>query len=176
MRDVMALVLAGGKMGDYGVLTQNRAKGALTFAGTYRIIDFALSNLVNAQISQIGIIIQYLPASLIEHVGVGQPWDLNGYGRMLKIMPPFVGMEKTIWYKGTADAIFQNLNFVRDAKPEHVVMLSGEHIYHLDYQAVLQSHRDRNADITIVTKELPAERLNRRFGYVVSDDSGRITS
>jgi len=176
MRDVMALVLAGGRMSDYGVLTQNRAKGALTFAGSYRVIDFALSNLVNADINQIGIIIQYLPASLIEHVGVGQPWDLNGYGRMLKIMPPFVGMEKTIWYKGTADAIYQNLNFVDDSKSQDVIILSGEHVYHLDYRAVLESHRTRNADVTIVSKELPEARLNARFGYIVPDESGRVRS
>jgi glucose-1-phosphate adenylyltransferase len=169
------MVLAGGQMGEYGVLTQNRAKGALTFAGTYRIIDFALSNLVNAGIEQIGIIIQYLPASLIEHVGVGQPWDLHGFGRTLKIMPPFVGVERTIWYKGTADALYQNLNFIRDTKPEHVVVLSGEHVYHLDYKAVLQAHRASNADVTIVTHELPKEKLSRKFGYVISDESGRVT-
>ncbi len=174
MRNVMALVLAGGRMGDYGVLTQNRAKGALTFGGNYRIIDFALSNLVNAGIEQIGLIIQYLPASLIEHVGVGKPWDLDGYGRTLKIMPPFVGVEKTIWYKGTADAIYQNLNFVRDQKPEHVVILSGEHVYNLDYKAVLQSHRERDADITMVTREMPPEKRSRRFGYVVAGEDGRI--
>ncbi|MGI8908069.1 MAG: glucose-1-phosphate adenylyltransferase family protein [Candidatus Sumerlaeaceae bacterium] len=175
MRNVIALVLAGGRMGEYGVLTHNRAKGALTFAGSYRIIDFALSNLVNAGIEQIGIIIQYLPASLIEHVGVGQPWDLHGYGRALKIMPPFVGVEKTAWYKGTADALYQNLNFVRDVKPSHVVVLSGEHVYHLDYKAVLRAHCERNADVTMVTRELPKEKLSRRFGYVVSDENGRIS-
>lgn len=175
MRDVIALVLAGGRMGDYGVLTQNRAKGALTFAGSYRIIDFALSNLVNAGIEQIGIIIQYLPSSLIEHVGVGQPWDLHGYGRTMKIMPPFVGVEKTAWYKGTADALYQNLNFVHDLKPRDVVVLSGEHVYHLDYKAVLQQHREKNADVTLVTRELPKEKLTRKFGYVVSDENGRVT-
>jgi len=175
MRDVMALVLAGGRMGDYGVLTQNRAKGALTFAGTYRIIDFALSSVVNSGIEQIGLIIQYLPASLIEHAGVGKPWDLDGFGRTLKIMPPFVGVERTIWYKGTADALYQNLNFVRDAKPEHIVVLSGEHVYNLDYQAVLQSHKARGADVTMVTYEIPREKRSRRFGYVLSDETGRVT-
>src|ERR1043166_3987537 len=113
MNDVVALVLAGGRMGNYGVLTQNRAKAALPFASNFRIIDFALSNLSNSGIGKVGIIIQYLPASLIEHVGVGEPWDLSGYGRVLRIMPPFVGVEKTEWYKGTADALYQNL---RDRK------------------------------------------------------------
>lgn len=176
MRTVCALVLAGGRMGDYGVLTHNRAKGALTFAGSYRIVDFALSNLVNAGIEKIGLIIQYLPGSLIEHVGVGQPWDLHGFGRTLKIMPPFVGVEKTTWYKGTADALYQNLNFIRDQKPSHVVVLSGEHVYHLDYRAVLRTHCEHNADITMVTREIPESRLSRRFGYIVADESGRITN
>ncbi len=176
MKNVMALVLAGGRTGHYGVLTQNRAKGALTFAGNYRIIDFALSNLRRARIEQIGIIMQYLPASLIEHVGVGHPWDLNGYGRCLKIMPPFVGVERTEWYKGTADALYQNLNFVEDLAPEHIVVTSGEHVCHLDFRALLDAHRDQRADITFVTKEMPAARCTRRFGYVVADESGRVTS
>lgn len=176
MKNVIALVLAGGRTGQYGVLAQNRAKGALTFAGNYRIIDFALSNLRRARIEQIGIIMQYLPASLIEHVGVGHPWDLNGYGRCLKIMPPFVGVERTEWYKGTADALYQNLNFVEDLAPEHIVVTSGEHVCHLDFAALLDAHRDQRADITFVTKEMPATRCTQRFGYVVADESGRVSS
>lgn len=176
MRDVIALVLAGGKVGDYGVLTLNRPKGALTFAGSYRIIDYALSSLRQAGIEQIGIVIQYLPASLIEHVGVGQPWDLEGYGRTLKVMPPFVGVNNVVWYKGTADALYQNLNFVSDHKPEHVIVLSGEHVYHLDFAAVMEAHRGREADITMVTLEVDPEHARRRFGYVITDETGRVTS
>lgn len=175
MKNVAALLLAGGKMGDYGVLTQNRAKGALTFAGLFRIVDFALSNLVNAGINQIGLIIQYLPGSLIEHVGSGHPWDLDNYGKSLKIMPPFVGVEHTVWYKGTADALFQNLNFVRDHKAEHVIVLSGEHAFQIDFRDVMDNHLAKNADITVVTKELSPAQLKQRFGYVQVDDSGRIT-
>lgn len=176
MRDVIALVLAGGKVGDYGVLTLNRPKGALTFAGTYRVIDYALSSLRQAGLEQIGIIIQYLPGSLIEHVGVGYPWDLHGYGRTLKVMPPFVGVNNTVWYKGTADALFQNMNFVHDHHAEHVVVLSGEHVYHLDYAAVLEAHRAKNADITMVTLQVAPEKATRRFGYVITDDTGRVTA
>lgn len=175
MNNVVALVLAGGNMGDYGVLTQNRAKGALTFAGLYRIIDFALSNLVNAGVNQIGLIIQYLPGSLIEHVGSGQPWDLDNYGKNLKILPPFVGVARTIWYNGTADAIYQNMNFVRDQKAEHVIVLSGEHVFNVDFQDVLQHHIHLDADLTVVTKQLPPEKQKRRYGYVLVDDDGRIT-
>lgn len=174
MKNVIALVLAGGKIGNYGVLTQNRAKGALTFAANYRVIDFALSSLRHSHIEQIGIIIQYLPASLIEHVGVGQPWDLHLYGRALKIMPPFIGIEKTSWYRGTADAIHQNMNFVIAHKAEHVVVLSGEHVYRLDFAAVLHQHKDLGSDITIVTKELPPEKCCSNFGYVVAGNDGRV--
>jgi glucose-1-phosphate adenylyltransferase len=174
MKGVIALVLAGGRMGQYGVLTQNRAKGALTFGGTYRIVDFALSSLRRSRIEKIGLIIQYLPSSLIEHVGVGQPWDLNGYGRALKIMPPFVGMDRTDWYKGTADALRQNWNFVEDMAPEHVVVLSGEHVFSMNFAELLDSHRDHRADLTMVVKEMPPERCTRRFGYVETGEGGRV--
>lgn len=174
MKDVVALVLAGGRTGQYGVLTRNRAKGALTFASHYRIIDFTLSNLRNSGIDRVGLIIQYLPASLIEHVGIGLPWDLHGYGRCLKIMPPFVGVETTAWYKGTADALWQNWNFVQDCNPEHIIVLSGEHVYHLDFGPVLAFHRDRNADVTMITCDLPPESRRPRYGYVFVGENNRI--
>ncbi|MGB9690943.1 MAG: glucose-1-phosphate adenylyltransferase family protein [Candidatus Sumerlaeaceae bacterium] len=174
MKKVVALVLAGGKTGLYGVLTRNRAKGALTFASHYRIIDFTLSNLKNSGIEQIGLVIQYLPASLIEHVGVGLPWDLYGYGRCLKIMPPFVGVETTAWYKGTADALWQNWNFIEDCNPEHIVVLSGEHVYHLDFRPVLNFHCDMRADVTMITCDLLAEQRRSRFGYVFVGENSRI--
>ncbi len=175
MKNVVALVLAGGITGDYGVLTQNRAKGALTVAGNYRVIDFALSNLVNSEVHNIGLIIQYLPGSLIEHVGSGQPWDLDNYGKTLKIMPPFVGVEHTAWYKGTADAIRKNLNFVREQKAEHVIILSGEHVFHMDFRPAVNAHVERNADLTVVTRQLPSDQQRQRYGYVLVDDDGRIT-
>lgn len=175
MKNVVALVLAGGRMGDYGVLTQNRAKGALTFGGVYRVIDFALSNLVNSGVNKIGLIIQYLPGSLIEHVGSGHPWDLDNYGKILKIMPPFVGLAQTVWYNGTADALLRNLNFVREQKAEHVIVLSGEHAFHVDFADVLSRHIARNSDITVITKELPPEEQKLRFGYVQTDNDGRVT-
>lgn len=176
MKNVIALVLAGGRMGHYGVLTRNRAKAALPFAANYRIIDFALSSLRHSQIDRIGIIIQYLPASLIEHVGVGAPWDLHLYGRTLKIMPPFVGIEHTAWYKGTADALYQNLNFIYDANPEIVIVLSGEHVYNYDFAHAVAVHRDSNADVTMVVRDLPRDRCACRFGFVQVEDGGRISS
>ena len=117
MKNVVALILAGGRSTEYGVLTQNRVKGALNFASNFRIIDFALSNLRNSGIDKVGLIIQYLPSSLIEHVGEGRAWDLHGYGRALKLMPPFVGTGSTSWYRGTAEAVSRNMSFVDDLKP-----------------------------------------------------------
>lgn len=174
MKKVIALVLAGGRTGHYRVLTRNRAKGALTFAAHYRIVDFTLSNLKNSGIEKIGLVIQYLPASLIEHVGVGLPWDLHGYGRCLKIMPPFVGVETTNWYKGTADALWQNWNFVEDHDPEHILVLSGEHVYHLDFRPVLEFHRDVRADVTMIACNLPPSRRRPRFGYIFVGPQGRV--
>jgi glucose-1-phosphate adenylyltransferase len=174
MKNVIALVLAGGRTGQYGVLTRNRAKGALTFASQYRIVDFALSNLKNSGIEKIGLVIQYLPASLIEHVGVGIPWDLYGYGRCLKIMPPFVGVETTAWYKGTADALWQNWNFVEDCNPEHIVVLSGEHVYYLDFRPAIEFHREMRADVTMITCDLPPEDCRSRFGYVFVGENSRV--
>lgn len=162
-------------MGDYGVLTQNRAKGALTFAGIFRVIDFALSNLVNSGVNKIGMIIQYLPGSLIEHVGSGHPWDLDNYGKHLKFMPPFVGLAETIWYNGTADAVYRNMNFVREEQAEHVIVLSGEHVFHVNFQDVLKQHIDKDADLTVISRELPKDQQSLRFGYVQVDEQGRIT-
>lgn len=174
MDKVVALVLAGGNMGDFGVLTQNRAKGALTFAGSYRIIDFALSNLVNSGISRIGLLIQYLPSSMIEHVGIGEPWGLNLPGKSLKIMPPFVGIHHTSWYKGTGDAIYQNFNFIDMDQCENIIILSGEHVHSLDYESLVRSHTESDADVTIVTKEINDKQTTKRFGYLTTDENGKV--
>lgn len=175
MSNTVALVLAGGNVEGYGVLTHNRTKAALPFAGHYRIIDFALSNLSNSGVTQVGVITQYLPASLIEHVAGGEAWDFHGSGRIVKIMPPFVGVGQTTWFQGTSDAIYRNLNFIYDMNPDDVIILSGEHIYSMDYNKALQMHHEKNADLTIVGKKLPPERLSQRFGYVQKDSDGRVT-
>jgi glucose-1-phosphate adenylyltransferase len=175
MRKAIALVLAGGRIEGYGVLTLNRAKAALPFAGFYRIVDFALSSLSRSRIEGVGLICQYLPASLIEHVHGGAPWGLDGFGRDLRIMPPFVGVGKIEWFRGTADAIYQNLNFVYDWGPSYVIICSAEHVYSLDFANLLTHHESTGADLTIVEKKMPADALSKRFGYVVSDESGRVT-
>ncbi|HOE62491.1 MAG TPA: sugar phosphate nucleotidyltransferase [Candidatus Sumerlaeota bacterium] len=175
MSNTAALVLAGGNVEGYGVLTYNRTKAALPFAGHYRIIDFALSNLSNSGIAQVGVITQYLPASLIEHVAGGEAWDFRGSGRIVKIMPPFVGVGQTTWFQGTTDAVYRNLNFIYDLNPDDVIILSGEHIYCMDYSKVLQMHREKNADLTVVGKKLPKERLSHRFGYIQKNGDNRVT-
>jgi glucose-1-phosphate adenylyltransferase len=157
-------------------LLANRPKGALTFAGVYRIIDFTLSRLRACGIDHVGIPIQYLPASLIEHVGVGEPWDFHGHGRVLKVMPPFVGIESTSWYRGTGDAILRNWNFVEDTCPEHVLVISGEHVHNLDIQAAMKVHLESGADATFLTVQLPPNRLSPRFGYIHATGEGRITA
>jgi len=170
----MAMVLAGGQSEGYGILTRNRTKAALPFGGFYRLIDFALSNLSHSDITHVGIVIQYLPASLIEHVGVGEAWDFHGVGRWFKIMPPFVGQGATQWFNGTADALYQNLNFVEDFMPDDVLVLSGEHVYKMDYRPLLAFHRQRGADVTIVCKTLPKALCSRRFGYLRINEDDEV--
>lgn len=174
--ETVALVLAGGHVGGYGVLTHNRTKGALPFAGHYRIIDFVMSNLSNSGILNVGVITQYLPASLIEHIGAGDSWDLHGRDRMVKIMPPFVGVKQTTWFRGTSDAILRNLSLVEDLDPENVMIMSGEHIYRMNYEKAIEQHRENNADLTIIGKKLPREELSTRYGFIKTDENGKVSS
>lgn len=175
MPSEMAIVLAGGRLDSYGALTRHRAKAALPFAGFYRLIDFCLSNLGRSEITHVGLILQYLPASLIEHVGVGEWWDLHGIGRWLKVMPPFIGHGSVEWFNGTADAIYQNVNFIEDQSPDDVLILSGEHVYSMDYRPLLKYHREQDADVTIVTKTMPRALCSRRFGYMKTTEDNEIT-
>ena len=175
MSKTVSIVLAGGSKTGFGILTLNRAKASLPFAGNYRLIDFSLSNLTNSGIEQIGIITQYMPSSLIEHVGIGRAWDLLGYGRSIKIMPPFVGLEHTDWYKGTTDAVYKNLNFVDDLDPDFVLIASGEHVYHLDFGRLISFHEERDADLTIVAKRLSSERVNPQLGYLNMGDDQAVS-
>jgi len=168
------LVLAGGHIQGYGVLALLRAKAALPFAGFYRIVDFALSGLSRSGIRRVGLLCQYLPASLIEHVGTGEPWGLSGFGCEVRLMPPFMGVGKVEWFRGTADAIYQNMNAIYDWNPSYVVICSAEHVYSLDFADVVAFHESSGADLTIVEKQMPPERLSKRFGYVISDEQGQV--
>ncbi len=168
MSQVAAMILAGGQVSNFGILTECRPKSALPIAGFYRLIDFALSSLSHSELTRVGLIVQYQPASLIEHVSGGDSWDLHGVGRLLKILPPFVGGGSSCqnWFSGTADALYQNINFLEDPEVDTVLIMSGEQIYSIDYRPILKAHRKRGSDVTLVVKEMEEEELSTRFGYV----------
>ncbi len=175
MKDVVAMVLAGGMWSSLGILAERRAKAAIPFGGMYRIIDFVLSNLMNSDIERVGILAQYRPASLIDHVGVGASWDLFGRSRIVKILPPYKGQDDSDWYKGTADAVYQNLNFIRTYDSEYVLVLAGENVYSLDYRDVIRYHQEKGADCTLVCRPLPALHAER-FGILSLDADGKVAT
>jgi glucose-1-phosphate adenylyltransferase len=171
---VKAIILAGGAGTRLASLTTKRAKPAVPFAGKYRIIDFVLSNCVNSNIFDVIILTQYRPHSLNDHVGKGRPWDLDrSFTGGVQLLQPYKGSKDTDWYAGTADAVLQNLNFVRSGQPEYVLVLSGDHIYQMDYDMLIQYHREKGADATICTIRVPLDEANR-FGIVDADDNYRI--
>jgi glucose-1-phosphate adenylyltransferase len=170
-----AVILAGGEGSRLGVLTDKRAKPAVPFAGKYRIIDFTLSNCVNSGITDVMILTQYRPHSLNEHIGAGRPWDLDrSFTGGVQIYPPYRGRFATDWYKGTADAIFQNLSFVERGEPDLVLVLSGDHIYKMNYAALVDFHVAKEADVTIATLNVTREEA-RRMGILAKDGDERVT-
>jgi glucose-1-phosphate adenylyltransferase len=169
-----AIILAGGKGTRLGSLTIKRAKPAVPFAGKYRIIDFTLSNCVNSNIFDVMVLTQYRPHSLNDHIGKGRPWDLDRtFTGGVQLLQPFKGSFDTDWYAGTADAVAQNLNFVRHGQPEYVLILSGDHIYEMDYDMLLQFHREKGADVTVCTIRVPLDEANR-FGIIDVDENYRV--
>ncbi len=173
MPRVVAMVLAGGRVGELSVLTLDRPKSAIPFAGHFRIIDFPLSNLMHAGINHVGILSQYRPSSLIDHVRVGESWDFVGLERGAKILPPFRGAEASDWYRGTADAVYRNLNYIRDHGAELILILSGDHIYQMDYRKLIRFHLDKESDFTVAFKRM-GSNVSQRFGYGEIDPSGRL--
>ena len=155
MHNTLVMILAGGRGSRLGILSKLRAKPAVPFAGMYRIIDFTLSNVMNSGFDIIGICTQYNPLSLMEHIGVGWHWDFTKRGKGAKILPPRTGETDSDWYKGTADAIYQNLDFIDTYEPERILILSGDHIYHMDYSEMLAFHKDKGAELTIAMMEVP---------------------
>ncbi|MEQ8675069.1 MAG: glucose-1-phosphate adenylyltransferase [Aggregatilineales bacterium] len=171
---VKAIVLAGGEGTRLGTLTSKRAKPAVPFAGKYRIIDFTLSNCVNSNIFDVLILTQYRPHSLNDHIGKGRPWDLDRtFTGGVQLLQPYKGRYDTDWYAGTADAVNQNLNFVRRGRPEYVLILSGDHIYQMDYDVVIQWHIEKGADATVCTIRVPMDEASR-FGILDTDDDYRV--
>lgn len=171
-----AVILAGGEGSRLGVLTQKRTKPAVPFAGKYRIIDFALSNCVNSGIFDVMVLAQYRPQSLMEHIGSGAPWDLNrDFTGGIRILTPYKARNDSDWYAGTADAVQQNFGFVKNGFPDHVLILSGDHIYTMDYEPMISFHLDHQADVTIGTIRVPIEEASR-FGVLAADNDYRISS
>ena len=171
---VVALILAGGAGTRLGVLSEHRAKPAVPFAGRFRIIDFTLSNCVNSGITNVGVLTQYLPRSLNEHIGIGRPWDLDRSYGGVRLMQPYQGKGHREWYGGTADAVLQNIDYLRETRADTVVILSGDHIYKMDYRKMIQAHEERNADLTLAVMNVGAEETSR-FGIVLTEDDGRVS-
>lgn len=171
---VKAVILAGGEGTRLAVLTTKRAKPAVPFGGKYRIIDFTLSNCVNSNIFDVLILTQYRPHSLNDHIAKGRPWDLDrSFTGGVQILQPYKGSFDTDWYAGTADAVMQNVNFVRKGRPDYVLILSGDHIYEMDYDVLLQFHREKNADATVCTIRVPMDEASR-FGIIDVEDDYRV--
>jgi glucose-1-phosphate adenylyltransferase len=169
-----AVIMAGGEGARLGVLTAKRAKPAVPFAGRYRIIDFTLSNCVNSGIFDVLVLTQYRPHSLNTHIGLGQPWDLDrGFSGGVQLLQPFKGRHAGDWYKGTADAVTTNLNFVRRGSPEVVLILSGDHIYEMDYDVVINFHQEQSADVTICAIRVPMDEAPR-YGILDTDEDYRV--
>ncbi len=169
MKKVVAMVLAGGRVDELSVLTFYRPKSALPFGGMYRVIDFPLSNLMHSGVERVGILSQYRSYSLINHIGIGSSWDLVGRNRGAYILPPFRGLHASDWYKGTADAVRQNFEFLNYHSPEHVLILSGDHIYRMDYRRLYEYHLAKEADLTAAFIQVPSEEAPR-FGLAEIDD------
>ena len=164
-KECIAMLLAGGQGTRLGVLTSNVAKPAVPFGAKYRIIDFPLSNSINSGIDTIGVLTQYRPFELHQYIGNGQPWDLDRLSGGIYVLPPYMGAKSGEWYKGTANAIYQNIDFIDNYNPEYVVILSGDHIYKMDYHAMLKDHKKNNADCTIAVREVPIQEASR-FGIL----------
>ncbi|MGI6248828.1 MAG: glucose-1-phosphate adenylyltransferase [Acutalibacteraceae bacterium] len=171
--ECVAMLLAGGQGSRLGVLTKNIAKPAVPYGGKYRIIDFPLSNCVNSGITTVGVLTQYQPLELNDYIGNGQPWDLDRVNGGVHILSPYQQIKGTAWYKGTANAIYQNMAFIERYDPEYVMVLSGDHIYKMDYAKMLAYHKEKNADCTIAMLEVPWEEASR-FGLMIVNDDGSI--
>lgn len=174
-KEMIAMLLAGGEGKRLGVLTKDLAKPAVYFGGKYRIIDFTLSNCVHSGIDTVGVLTQYQPLELNRYLGIGSPWGLDRQDGGMAILPPYVKQKGGVWYKGTANAIYQNMPYIERYNPEYVLVISGDHIYKMDYDLMLQHHKRSGADVTIAGIEVPWKEASR-FGVMHVDDEDRITA
>ena len=170
---MVAMLLAGGQGSRLYALTEKLAKPAVPFGGQYRIIDFPLSNCVNSGIDTVGVLTQYQPLRLNTHIGIGIPWDLDRNHGGVTVLPPYEKSDNSEWYTGTANAIYQNLNYIENYHPEYVLILSGDHIYKMNYEVMLDFHKENNADVTIAAMPVPWEEATR-FGLVITDENKQI--
>ena len=172
-KEVVAMLLAGGQGSRLGILTKKLAKPAVPFGGKYRIIDFTLSNCSNSGIDSVGVLTQYQPLTLNSYIGIGSAWDLDRSGGGVSVLPPYVRDQGAEWYKGTANAVYQNIDFIAQHDPEYVLILSGDHIYKMDYSKMIGYHKSKGAAVTIAVIPVPWEETHR-FGVMKTDDTGRI--
>ena len=172
-KEMIAMLLAGGQGSRLGVLTAKVAKPAVAFGGKYRIIDFPLSNCINSGIDTVGVLTQYQPLRLNTHIGIGMPWDLDRNNGGVTILSPYERSAGSDWYSGTANAIYQNIDYIDTYNPEYVLILSGDHIYKMDYEVMLDYHKENNAAVTIACMPVPWEEAGR-FGVVITDENGQI--
>ena len=176
VQSVLTLVLAGGEGERLSILSQVRAKPGVPFGGKYRIIDFALSNAVNSGMTDVAVLTQYAPRSLIDHIGVGRPWDLDRSHGGVNLLQPYIGRGRSRdWYRGTADAVLQNMEFIADRDPDLVLILAGDHVYKMDYRPFIAMHRTSGAEVTCAVRTVPIEEAHR-FGILEADPSGRVTA
>jgi glucose-1-phosphate adenylyltransferase len=173
VRNVAAIILAGGQGERLSVLSAQRAKPAVPFAGKYRIIDFTLSNCVNSGIYRVAVLTQYRPHSLNDHIGIGRPWDLDRMRGGVRMLQPYLGRKGSDWYKGTADAVYQNLQALADWRADTLLILSGDHVYKQDYNAMLAFHEEHKADCTVAVQQVPMEEAHR-FGTLITGQDGRV--
>ena len=172
-KEMIAMLLAGGQGSRLGVLTSKVAKPAVTFGGKYRIIDFPLSNCINSGVDTVGVLTQYQPLRLNSHIGIGIPWDLDRNIGGVTVLPPYERLSNSEWYTGTANAIYQNLEYMESYHPEYVLILSGDHIYKMDYEIMLDFHKEHGAEVTIAVMPVPMAEASR-FGIMTADDRSRI--
>lgn len=172
-KEILAMLLAGGQGSRLGALTQKIAKPAVSFGGKYRIIDFSLSNCVNSGIDTVGVLTQYRPLMLNSYIGTGAPWDLDESEGGVFVLPPYATQDGGEWYNGTADAVYKNIDFIDNYNPDYVLIISGDHLYKMDYNAMLEEHKQNNAELTVSVIQVPWEEANR-FGIITADDEGRI--
>jgi glucose-1-phosphate adenylyltransferase len=166
MKRTIAMILSGGQGDRLSVLSEERAKPAVIFGGRYRIIDFTLSNCANSGITNVGVLTQYRPRSLNDHIGIGRAWDLDRGGGGVSLLQPYLGSDASDWYQGTADAVYQNLYYIEESRAEHVLILAGDHVYQMAYDELIDFHRTNGADVTIPVYTAPIEDASR-FGTLI---------